>query len=74
MNNFEYWAIVILATFLTLLMEIGIPFIVIGLGTIFGFCEFSCIGVILIWIVEQTLFNIKGTTDMIFKIGGSNED
>ena len=74
MNNFEYWAIVILATFLTLLMEIGIPFIVIGLGTIFGFCEFSWIGVILIWIVEQTLFNIKGTTDMIFKIGGSNED
>lgn len=39
----------------------------------FGFWEFSWIGVIIIWIIEQTFLDIKQTTSILISMGDNNE-
>lgn len=72
-NKVEYWLIVILATILTLITEVGVPFIIVGLGVMFDFWDFSWIGVIIIWIIEQTFLDIKQTTSILINMGNNNE-
>ena len=75
MNKIEYWLVIILATFLTLLTEVGIPVIIVGFGAIFGFWEFSWIAVIIAWIVEQTFLDIKHATSILFaSLGNKNNE
>ena len=74
MNKVEYWLIVVLATILTLITEVGIPFIIVGLGVMFGFWEFSWISVIIIWIIEQTFLDIKNTTSVLAASLGNKDN
>ena len=75
MNKVEYWLIVILATVLTLITEVGIPFIVVGLGAMAGLWEFSWITVIIAWIIEQTFLDIKHTTTLLAaSLGNKNNE
>lgn len=74
MNKITYYLLIIVATFLTLLTEVGIPIIIVGFGAMFGFWNFSWTGVILLWIGEQALLDIKNTTDILFKMVNKNGD
>ena len=67
-NKIYYAALIILATFLSLLMDIGIPIIIVGLYALIFNQPFSWIAVILIYITFQTYLNVKNITELFFNM------
>lgn len=67
-NKVYYVALVILATFLSLLMDIGIPIIVVSFYALIFNQPFSWIAVVLIYIVIQTFLDVKNTTEFLFNM------
>lgn len=67
-NKVYYAALVILATFLSLLMDIGIPIIIVGFYALIFNQPFSWIAVVLIYIIIQTFLDVKNTTELLFNM------
>ena len=72
MKEFERALISIVATVLALLMELGVPIIIVGLTAIFIGVKFSWIAVILLWIVIRTFLDINDAVGLLSKMQNKN--
>lgn len=63
-----YGCLIVLATFLSLLMDLGIPIIIAGFYALIFNQPFSWIAVILIYIIIQTYLNVKNITELFFNM------
>lgn len=73
-NGLIYILIVFLATILALLMELGIPILIVGFSCILFNLEFSWIPVIFLWIFIQTVIDIRHATDYYVNMINKNGD
>ena len=73
-NGLIYVLIVFLATILALLMELGIPILIVGFSCILFNLEFSWIPVIFLWIFIQTVIDIRHATDYYVNTINKNGD
>lgn len=72
MKEFEHALISIVATALLLLMELGVPIIIVGLTAIFIGVKFSWIVVILLWIVIRTFLDVNDAVGLLIKMQNKN--
>lgn len=67
-NKFYYGCLIVLATILSLLMDIGVPIIIVGFYALIFNQPFSWIAVVLIYIIIQTFLDVKNTTELLFNM------
>lgn len=58
-NPFEYNALVIISTILKFIIAFGIPFCIVGVGTILGLWDFSWGGVLATYILMRCYNEVK---------------